>query len=149
MDYRDVLLDTFNQRRVKNSAYSMRAYARDIDISPSRLSEIFSGKGELSLVKSVAIAKRLNLSPLKAANFKDMVIVKTSRNLRQQTRSLNRLKAVISSDRRKNLTEDQFRLMSSPKYSAVYASMMLETFEGDIPSLAKLFDYPVIAITLT
>ena len=48
MDYRDILSDQFNVRRKVNARYSLRAFARDMSISPSRLSEVISGKGDLS-----------------------------------------------------------------------------------------------------
>jgi AraC-like DNA-binding protein len=39
-DYRALLASEMMHRKSRNSAYSLRAYARDLGISPSRLSEV-------------------------------------------------------------------------------------------------------------
>jgi hypothetical protein len=73
MDYREILSESYHQRRRQNPRYSLRAFARDISLSPSRLSEIIGGKGELSREKGTLIAKRLQLSPIRINDFIDMI----------------------------------------------------------------------------
>jgi len=46
-DYRFVIQKTFTQRRAKNASYSLRAFARDIDISSGVLCQILNGKREM------------------------------------------------------------------------------------------------------
>ncbi|MGE0617107.1 MAG: hypothetical protein AB7P04_15865 [Bacteriovoracia bacterium] len=48
MDYRELLKAALAQRIQKNPAYSLRAFARDLGISPGHLCEVLSGKHRLS-----------------------------------------------------------------------------------------------------
>jgi uncharacterized protein (TIGR02147 family) len=56
-DYVDVLQAEFGLRKKKNPSYSIRAFARDLKTSHSRLSEIFRGQGFFSKdkVKSISV----------------------------------------------------------------------------------------------
>jgi uncharacterized protein (TIGR02147 family) len=139
-DYREILLDVFNSRQKKNPAYSLRAFARDIEMSHSRLSEIFSGKGELSLEKAQNIAKKLRLSAIKAADFKDMVLIRTSEDERKKMAASRRLASRLKLLNQRNLSDDQFQIVANPKYSVVYTCMMLGFFDGSSESLVKLVD---------
>ncbi len=56
-------------RRSKNKKYSLRAFARDLNIPPSRLSEILSGKRTISRKQSLTFAEQLKLSPKEAAGI--------------------------------------------------------------------------------
>ncbi len=47
-DYRQLVAMEFDRRKGKNLKYSLRAYARDLKISPSFLSEVLSGKSAFS-----------------------------------------------------------------------------------------------------
>jgi len=65
-DYRVWLVDEFSQRKQKNTAYSLRAFARDLGISATCLSEVlakkrgpFLGKGHFSSPEPIP------LNPLK------------------------------------------------------------------------------------
>jgi uncharacterized protein (TIGR02147 family) len=138
LDYREVLLDAFNSRRKKNSGYSLRAFARDVEMSHSRLSEIFSGKGDLSLEKAQNIAKKLRLTPIKAADFRDMVLIRTSNDVRKKNAASKRLLARTKTSNQKDVTDDQFQIVANPKYSAVYTCMMLGFYDGSCESIMKL-----------
>lgn len=52
VDYRLLLSDDFLARTSGNHGYSLRAYARDVDLSPSFVSDILRGRRELSPQKS-------------------------------------------------------------------------------------------------
>ncbi len=51
----------FNTRRDRNPSYSVRAFARDLGVSPSHLSEFLSGKANLSYDRAPSLAEKLNL----------------------------------------------------------------------------------------
>ena len=53
----------FELRTAKNSHYSLRAFARDLEIIPSRLSDILNYKKGLSKESAIKIATQLGLSP--------------------------------------------------------------------------------------
>lgn len=72
-DYRVVLKDELERRCTKNPRYSLRAFAKDLGVGPSRLSEILSGKAGISKSRALAFAKRLGLSAGEASRFADLV----------------------------------------------------------------------------
>lgn len=59
--YHDLLLLKFEQKKSSNPAYSLRAFARHLEISVSKLSQIFNRKQGLSMKSAEAIAAKLNL----------------------------------------------------------------------------------------
>lgn len=58
-----IIRRVFEHRREKNGSYSLRAFARDIDLSPSFLSLFLNGKKNLSLNSAYRIGRRLGLEP--------------------------------------------------------------------------------------
>lgn len=61
--FRDFLNDEFKLRTKRNELYSLRAFARDLGLSHSRLSEFLSGKSPISARSGQTICKALALSP--------------------------------------------------------------------------------------
>lgn len=59
----------FFEIRAKNPAYSLRAFARKLELSPSSLSEILNGKRKLSRSIASRISDRLSLDPQERADF--------------------------------------------------------------------------------
>ncbi len=55
-NYRDYLRRELEQRVQQDPRYSLNRFARDLDLAPSRLSEVLSGKQGLSR----AIAERIS-----------------------------------------------------------------------------------------
>lgn len=63
MDGRTLLLNELTVRKSRNAAYSLRAFARDLSVSPAALSQYLSRKRELSNKNTALIIERLRLSP--------------------------------------------------------------------------------------
>jgi uncharacterized protein (TIGR02147 family) len=57
--YREQIQSSFERRKAKRPAYSMRAFARDLDYGAPQLSRVMSGKQHLSLANARNIADRL------------------------------------------------------------------------------------------
>jgi uncharacterized protein (TIGR02147 family) len=58
----DVIRNLFNERKNKNSHYSLNAYARDLGLSASLLSRVLSGSRALTLKQGMQIATVLEFS---------------------------------------------------------------------------------------
>ena len=69
MDYREILKDQLKTRQQMNPKYSMRAFAKKLALSPSKVSEILSGKKRLSADRAEEIAHKLGLSTLEKELF--------------------------------------------------------------------------------
>lgn len=61
--YRSVLLEELAKRKTKNPSYSLRAFARDLGISSTSLSDVLSSKRHLSKKNAKLICDALALSP--------------------------------------------------------------------------------------
>lgn len=62
IDYRQILKSELEQRKERNDGYSLRAFAKYLDVSPSCLSEIFSGKRHLPMHKVANVLEKLGIS---------------------------------------------------------------------------------------
>lgn len=69
--YIHTLKEVFTQRQKANAYYSLRAYARDLNVHPSTLSLILKGKRRLPLKNLKTTITALNLSPIKESFFKE------------------------------------------------------------------------------
>lgn len=67
--YQNFLRSEFERRRAVNNAYSLRAYARDLRLPSTKLSQYLSGQCGLSASKALEISGKLRLSPREADIF--------------------------------------------------------------------------------
>ncbi|NCN40537.1 TIGR02147 family protein [bacterium] len=65
----------FEMRKRRNSSYSIRAFARDLSLSPSHLSEFLSGKSSLSEKKVESLSKKLKLPETHKEHWLDLLQV--------------------------------------------------------------------------
>ncbi len=61
-DYQQILIGELEYRRSRNAGYSLRAYARDLKMSPSSLCEVMNRKKGVSQSKARKLGHRLRLS---------------------------------------------------------------------------------------
>jgi uncharacterized protein (TIGR02147 family) len=61
IQYQDFLLEEFRSRRTRNPHYSLRAYARDLGMPASKLSQNLRGLCGISVAKAEKIADRLQM----------------------------------------------------------------------------------------
>jgi transcriptional regulator with XRE-family HTH domain len=61
--YRDLLADEFARRKRNNPGYSLRAFARDLGISPATLSQVLSGKRDFKKKSALRVADKLAMPP--------------------------------------------------------------------------------------
>ncbi len=61
-DYRSFLRAELSERLSKNAAYSLRAFARDLDVAPSLLSAVLSSSRPLTSRTAAQVAERLGMN---------------------------------------------------------------------------------------
>lgn len=61
MNYRDILKEQLQRRQELNPQFSLRSFAKKLGVSPSKISEVLSGKKKLSVGRLEELAERLNL----------------------------------------------------------------------------------------
>ncbi len=108
-DFRETLKKTFIERKTKNSVYSLRAFARDLKISPAFLSQVLNGRRSLGPEKSIELCKRLNLTKNQTNAFIAQV----------------RLSRLADPERRADLLKEISRLSQKP---SSFANLELDKF---------------------
>lgn len=58
-----------DRRQKVNRRYSLRAFARDLEISPAQLSQVLSGRRPLTPGLATRVAEKLDLSPIERKDF--------------------------------------------------------------------------------
>jgi plasmid maintenance system antidote protein VapI len=92
-NYRDFILRELERRQKKNPSYSLRAFARDLEMPSSRLSEILNRKMGLSEARAINLAERLNLSQPEKEYFIDLALSEHARSAVMKEMALRRVKA--------------------------------------------------------
>lgn len=86
-NYRHYILGEFERRKVRNPAYSLRALARDLEVSPSRLSEALNARRGLSLQMAEHLIRKLELQGREAEVFRLSVAAEHARSAQEKSRA--------------------------------------------------------------
>lgn len=135
----NLLRDEYLDRVQKNPSYSLRAFARTIDISPSVLSRIFKGEKSLSIDRAVGIAKKLDWDSKKTNLFIQSIQYKKATSL--EARSL--IQAQIQTEKANedvffDLAIEQFRLISEWFHLPVLECLSIQDFDFNVDNVSKL-----------
>lgn len=118
----DFLKQEFAERQRRNKHYSLRSFARDLDLHPGTLSSVMTGKRSLPKKSLEDIALRLGLSPKARFLFECSHLKRLAPD---QTRH------VVENDER------AFKLISEWEHFAILSLMNTEDFEPDIAWIAS------------
>lgn len=61
--FQKILQDQYQQRFAKNPAVSLRAFAKELGLSPGPLSDLMRGKRQVSPAKLAVVLSKLDLDP--------------------------------------------------------------------------------------
>ena len=117
---RDYLLLELEKRQSRNSSYSLRALARDLDLAPSTLSEVIRGRYGLSEKKARNVAKVLGLDPQQAEHFVQLFQRKFSKKKSQRRTSAREIQ------KRRNQSYNSLPVDSFKAVSDWYHMALLE-----------------------
>lgn len=126
--YRSYLFEEYRRRSSVNASYSLRAYARDLDLSPSRLSEIFSRKNGLSCQNAARIAGVLKLEGPDREVFETSVQASHARSAKQRAEARSRLLKILQRPKEFQIRHDEFRLISDWCHLAILELLSLKGF---------------------
>lgn len=101
--FQQALFETFSQSKIKNPQYSLRSFAKRLDISAAALSEIMAGKRRVSAKLAQRMLERLNLSP---ADLEPLVagLARSHQGLSKRQSKSGRV-TILSNDQFKIVTE--------------------------------------------
>jgi uncharacterized protein (TIGR02147 family) len=129
--YLEMLAESFQRRRKRNSRYSLRAFSRSLDVSTSLLSCILRRKRVPSLKLANSISKKLSLDTHQRERFLESV----ADALRET--SLEKLGPLADPAKARTLSEDEFRLISDWHYYAILEMTETQGFVLDASWIAK------------
>ncbi len=118
-NYRDFLKSTLAEKCSNNRAYSLRAFAGHINISPSMLSDVLKGKRHLSADMALKIADCLDLKIKEKDYFYNLVLLESAKSFELKEvveKKINKLRP------KKNITDlslDIFRVISDPAHVTI------------------------------
>ncbi len=136
LNFKDFLKVELEQRQIGNSRYSLRAFARDLELSPSRLSEVMNGKGSLSCSSALKVAKNLNLTKKEMKIFTSLVNLQNSSSKKNKNDAHIYLKN-INDNNTLSLSQDTFNLISEWYYFAILSVLELDECNGESQWIAK------------
>jgi uncharacterized protein (TIGR02147 family) len=113
-----------------NSNYSLRSFAKDLEMPSSNLSSVISGKQGLSKESAFKIAEKLRIKGSEKERFIDLVLASDARSKKEKVLAAARLRKRDLLDK-KELQEDYFKLISEWYYYAILELITIEDFESD------------------
>ncbi len=131
----NLLNEALMNLRIKNSNYSLRAFANRLDISPSALSEILRGKRKVSKQLAEKLANRLHLSPMEKASVLDKFPEKMKRNSKGKPYNSEK-----KGDTYLKMTGNQFAMISERIHLAILSLIKTDDFCSDISWISSRLD---------
>lgn len=129
LKYIDFIQGKYEERKLGNTSYSLRAFARDLGVSPSRLSEILSGKGNITSKTALKIASNLKLQDKEIEIFISLVNLSNASSKKSKKQASSLISDLKKSNHR-SLSIETFNLVSEWYYFAILSVMELDLFDG-------------------
>lgn len=135
LNYRTYLISELELRKRRNPSYSLRAFARDLGVPVSRLSEVINGKVGLSEERAVKIAERLGFSTSDKELFVNLVLSEHSRSA--VIKKLSQQRVQQRNEFFTHIGEDTFKLISDWHYAAIMEILISSKVNHDTDMFAK------------
>ena len=128
--YSELLREEFAQRKELNLSYSLRAFARDLKMSPAALSMVLKKKKGISLAKATYVAKKLKLNDDLTAWFCSSVGAKHSRSAAERIKFEKQLQVVSKPiNQFDELNLEYFKVISDWHHFALLELTYLKNFK--------------------
>lgn len=136
--YRKIIEREFISRVKKNSAYSMRAFARDLEISNSFLANILNGSRNLSKSRATELAKVLKLSKIESEILLLSAAAESSKKSEDRALAHQDLNKILElHDMTRDLSLEEFKSINDWTYLATLSLFGTVNFDCDERSLAE------------
>ncbi|MBC7465864.1 MAG: DUF4423 domain-containing protein [Bdellovibrio sp.] len=138
VSYRDLIKEEFAARIKKNKSYSLRAFARDLNISIGYLSMIFNGKRHLSLNGAMQITQRLQWSLPDQAYFVSLLEAENPKTEINKNFANERIQKIKRDHQKYSQVDlDVFTSISVWYYGAIYTLLTMREFKGTVSAISK------------
>lgn len=124
-NYRQTITDSFTERRQRNPGYSLRAFARDLQVSPSHLCEVLQQRENISPKVAAKLVVRMGLGPREAEFFMASVQAVYGRSNAVKKQGLARLSSLQKKLDFKELTQGTFDAITNWYHLAILELLRL------------------------
>lgn len=138
--YVEILRKHLQKRIDANPGYSLRAFARDLDMRPSHLSEVLRGREGLSTKTAHKIAINLGLSSTQRQYFCDLIETHHGRNKTLREEAAKRLERLAGELVFYQYNYDSFKSISDWHHLAILEVLSNRMVSAD--EIASLFRLP-------
>ncbi len=135
----DYLQTEFLQRRGRNPHYSLRAFARDLELSPSTLCEFLKGKASLSAERAMELGKKIDLAEMQIEHFADLVTLRFSA-MEQRRREARRRIEHRFEQQKSYLPLEKFAVVSNWYHMVILGLVELSDKYHSVEVLAETLD---------
>lgn len=125
MDYRGLLNQAYQERFGRNPRYSLRSFARDLEIQISQLADVMKGQQGISPARAQKIAQKLNWGPEKSQRFCLLVQAEHGRAALQRERA----KILLRKKHKKLASEDLLKVIGQWQHLAILELLGIENFD--------------------
>jgi uncharacterized protein (TIGR02147 family) len=158
-DYRGILQQQLLKRLARNPQYSLRAFARDLDLSPGFLSALLGHRKGLSETRAASIAQKLSLSENEQKLFSLLVRLETTEVPDEEARIQSQIDEIHAANVVLNEREDvqleyfkvigewyhlairelvEFKGFTGPEWIAERLSLRVETVVDALERLSRV-----------
>jgi uncharacterized protein (TIGR02147 family) len=123
----------------------MRSFARDLGVSPSRLSDVLNGRYGLSVAAATEIAKCLGLNEDETRSFCDLVEARHARDRRKRHEAQARV--ALASARYNSLSLDSFQVISEWYHFAILELATTKEFRSSSTWIARQLELNPAVVT--
>lgn len=123
-------------RKRKNSGYSLRAFAKFLEIPSGRLSQLLSEKRRFTPKLGAKIAGRLNFDPRQTEQL--LHAIRSSRSPSAEPRTP---KPAVSY---RPIDMDAFQAIADPLHFSILSLLELDRFDGNVKSIASRLGMPML-----
>jgi|GEM_PF-4309555 len=111
IDHVDYLNQEFQNRKSRRPLYSLRAFARDLGLAPSSLTDFFKNRIYFTEARTQQIGQRIGLTPEQIQHWNDLMEVRTLKNLERKKILNVRIQSRIRTSQNK-LEIEEFQVIS-------------------------------------
>ncbi|MGZ3804479.1 MAG: TIGR02147 family protein [Pseudobdellovibrionaceae bacterium] len=142
MSYQTILKNELKYRLQRNPSYSLRAFAKALEMSAPHLSDILSGKKGLSLSSAQRIALILKFNADEQQTFCDLVTIKHSKRAKDIQEAKLRLKQNTERNSFQKIDSEEFKLIADWYHLAILHLLELDNFQSDSAWIARKLSLP-------
>lgn len=141
--YRDILRRELISRIERNPSYSLRAYARDLNLRPSHLSQVLNNLKGVSPALARNVVDKLDLEEKERGWFLASVESLHGRHKLVREEATNRLKEYQQNVVSSTISLDRFALIADWYHFAILEILKIEGFQKNAESIARSLNIPV------